>query len=112
MLSCSTDADDCSWYCDFPKEFATLQTSRRKRCCSCKNLMDIGSTVLKFTTWREPKNDIEERIHGDEVPISPLFMCEACGDQYFNLSELGFGIDPSSRRPLSGSTGTPAPISE
>lgn len=51
---------------------------------------------MKFVRWRYPKNEIEDRIYGDgaEIPMSPYWMCEACGDQYFNLTALGFCVVP------------------
>lgn len=41
-------------------------------------------------TYRPPNDDIEERIHGDEVYMANKFMCEECSDIFFSLKELGF----------------------
>lgn len=85
-------SDDFDYYVDKP--FATeLKTSRRKRCTSCKVLIDIGEDCLSFPSWRRPRSDIEERIHGDEVPLANVYMCEKCGNIYESLSELGFCVD-------------------
>ena len=91
-LSCECD-DDYDYYYDAPEDYVELDTSKRKRCMSCNQLNDIGSTVVKFPIWRKPNNDIEERIHGDEIPLANKYMCEECGDIYFSLVELGFCVN-------------------
>lgn len=94
MLSCSYDDDNYSWFFEIPSGFSTLQTSRRKRCCSCNNLINKNATVLPFNRYRQFQTEIEQRIYGDsEINIATFYMCEPCGDQYLNLSELGFCID-------------------
>ena len=93
-LSCSTDGD-WSWYYTPPEDYTKLQSKKRKRCSSCKALIDIGAPVLEFEIWRDPKTDIEERISGSEVYMAPKYHCESCGDQFMNLSALGFCPDPS-----------------
>ncbi len=91
-LSCGCyDWDGNGWYYRDPTE-TTLQTSKRKRCCSCQGLIDIGATVVKFPRYRSPNSDIEESIHGDEVKIADWYMCEECGDLYWSLEELGYCI--------------------
>lgn len=97
-LSCSTGDDgDFSWYYTPPEDFTPFDRPKRKRCSSCKELISIGALTLKFSCHRPPKNEIEDRIYGEdgEIPIADKFLCEGCGDQYFNLSELGFCIDPT-----------------
>ncbi len=92
-LSCSCgDYDDYDWYHFGPTggDYTTLSTKRSRRCCSCKDRISIGDLCTRFERARGPLTDIEERICGDEVPLAPWFMCEACSDQYFNLVELGF----------------------
>ena len=93
-LSCScSDWDGEGWYyIQATEDFTKLSTSRGKRCCSCKELVSIGSDCLKFKRYRGPTSDIEERICGDEVQIAPWFMCEKCGEQYMNLEALGYCI--------------------
>lgn len=96
MLSCSCpEYVDGSWEYIEPDDFTILQANKRKRCCSCKELINIGATCIEFKRHRYPKNDIEDRIYGydSEIEIASLFLCEKCGDQYFNLSALGFCVD-------------------
>ena len=91
-LSCEC-SDDYDYYVDAPNDYSELATSRRKRCMSCDSLIDIGSIVLQFGSWRRPLNDIEEAICGDEVQLANKYLCEECGDIYTNLSALGFCVD-------------------
>ncbi len=90
-LTCECN-DDYDWYYDTPNDYSLLETSRRKRCVSCAQLINIGAVVTKFTSWRRPTSDIEERIYGDEVRMAAKFMCEECSDLFFSLHELGFCI--------------------
>lgn len=49
-LSCSCDFDTydyTSWWEDH-SEFKPLKFLRRKRCVSCKDLIDVGSDVVEF----------------------------------------------------------------
>lgn len=90
--TCGDYRDDGQWY-EVTEEYSPLKTSKRKRCCSCRGLMDVGAPVLSFFRWRNCRDDIEESIHGDEVPLAPFYMCESCGDQFMNLEALGYCID-------------------
>lgn len=93
-LTCSCDIDyEDGWWYWVPEDYTTLNTSRRKRCCSCHELVEMGSTCAKFVRQRGPRTDIEENIHGDEVPLAPYYMCEECSDLFFSLSELGFCLN-------------------
>lgn len=96
-LTCDTysDEDYYDYYVE-PSGFTTLQTKNRRRCCSCKKLINIGNAVLKFYCWRPPKTDIENRIYGEEgeIPMASIYHCEGCGDQYMNLSALGYSMQP------------------
>ncbi|MBT4835902.1 MAG: hypothetical protein HON94_01005 [Methylococcales bacterium] len=96
-LSCQCDFDDyvddsslIFWY--RPDEYTVLNTSKRKRCCSCGELIDIGSTVIAFKRYRNPSSEVEENIHGEygEIPLANKYQCEQCADIYFSLIELGF----------------------
>jgi len=93
-LSCSCpDWDGDGWYyIPASEDFTKLNTKTRKRCCSCKELIDVGADSLKFKRCRGPISDVEERICGDEVRIAPWYMCEKCGEQYMNLEDLGYCI--------------------
>lgn len=94
-LSCSCEWDGENWAYIEPDDFTTLKTSKRKRCSSCKELIPKESLVLKFERIRYAKTEVEEKIYGDdtEIGLAPFYMCEDCGDQYFNLSALGFCIN-------------------
>ena len=96
MLSCECDfySDDwLDWWYYQPEDFSTLQTTRRKRCVSCNELIDIGSVVVEFERFRHSKDDIEERCKGDEVQLASWYMCEKCGEQALNLLALGFCVE-------------------
>jgi len=92
MLSCSCAYDDGGWYYYSTDKFNTLNSTRRKRCCSCNELIDIGSQCVEFDRYRSPYSDIEERIWGDEVGLASWYMCEKCGEIYLNLSSIGYCI--------------------
>lgn len=94
-LSCSCSEWDGGWYYVISSEpdFQKLNTTRRKRCCSCKELIDIGAESLEFPRYRCPVTDVEEKILGDEINIASWFMCEKCGEQYLNLEALGYCIN-------------------
>ncbi len=90
MLSCSCDWTGDGWWYIPPDDFSPLKTSRRGRCCSCNKLIDIGSPVVAFERYRPPQSDIEVRIWGDEVQLAYRYLCEWCGEMYFNLEALGY----------------------
>jgi len=91
-LSCECYAD-YDWYYNRPDDYTTLQTNKRKRCSSCEKLIDLNSVCVQYSRWRNPNNDIEERICGDEVPLADKYLCEKCGDIFFSLIELGFCVE-------------------
>lgn len=95
-LSCTCDFE-CdspgSWYGEADDWFKPLTTSKRKRCLSCNELIDIGSESLRVYRWHPPWTDIELNIYGDEVPLAPKYMCGKCGEIYLNLSALGYCVN-------------------
>lgn len=100
-LSCECpewDGDLASWLYYEPEDFSTLQTKKRQRCKSCKSLIDIGATVIKFTRFRYPSEfECDNKIYRDEaseIPLATWYFCESCADQYFNLTSLGFCVKP------------------
>jgi len=98
MLTCTCwEDEDAQWFYFEPKDFSKLDTSRRKRCCSCKRLINIGSDILKFTRERPCRDEVEDSIYGEGelVPIAPCYMCETCGEIYLNLSDIGYCLDIS-----------------
>lgn len=95
-LSCSfSEWNGEGWAYIEPDDFTTLKTTKRKRCCSCKTLIEKNSICLEFKRIRYPKGEIENKIFSDEkeIELASFYMCEECGDQYFNLSALGFHIN-------------------
>ena len=65
---------------------------RRRRCCSCRELIAHGATVARFERARAPVTDAEAD-RSDEVPLAPWWMCERCADVFFSLEDLGFCLD-------------------
>ncbi len=96
MLSCECgewDSDGWSW--TYNENTKPLLGNKRKRCCSCKALIDLGSEALEFERMRYPKNDIEIRIHGDdyaEIPLASWFMCKECSELFLTFVELEYCI--------------------
>ena len=90
MLSCLCDTDYANWYYYGPSDFSTLDTKRRRKCCSCKKPIDVGSIVVELQRFRDPLTDIEEAIEGDSVQIASWYLCEWCGEMYFNFEALGY----------------------
>ncbi len=103
-LSCS-----CDWECDtepgswayvytWDVDFKRLNTSKRKRCCSCKKLINIGDPCIEYARCRQPYNEIEAKIWGlpweslenPEIPIASHYHCEKCGEIYLNLGYIGY----------------------
>lgn len=96
-LSCSCvdyDGEPGTWAYYHPEDFTILETKRRKRCSSCKELIGIGSECLEFRRIRAPYTEIEENISGTEIPIASLFMCEKCGEIWLNLTAAGYCLTP------------------
>ncbi len=93
-ISCDCGYGDYEWYYNAPQDFSALETNRRQRCYSCRELIDLGSDVGKFSNWRNPRGDIEERIygHGGEVGLADTYMCETCTGLFWAITELGFCV--------------------
>ena len=92
-LTCGCDYDDdYDWVYYSPSDYSVLKHGRRKRCSSCKTLVDVGSVIAVFECFRKPKWEVEENIYGEdgEVPLADKILCEECADIYFSLRELGF----------------------
>jgi len=90
-LSCGCSGD-YDWFYDQPDDFSTLETSKRKRCISCNELIDIKAPCVQFHCWRPARTEIEERFKGYEVYMAPKYMCEKCGEIFLNLSEYGYCV--------------------
>lgn len=99
-LSCECndfDMDIHDWgYLESPENFILLKTKKRRSCKSCKKLINKEELVLIFKRFRYPRTIVEMKIHGEdtEIPLAPHYWCEDCGDQYFNLSNLGYCVPP------------------
>jgi hypothetical protein len=91
-LTCECDGDYDWWYFP-PDDYIRLVAKRGRRCVSCKTWIRPGDLCIEFQCAGHTRNSIEERIHGGEVPLPPKYHCEACADQYFNLTELGFCVE-------------------
>jgi len=90
---------DCGYDYDYlyvpDKNYSILETKKRKRCVSCKSLIDLGAIVLALACERYAKSEVEEKIYGEgcDVPMATKYYCEQCADLFFSLTELGFCID-------------------
>ena len=103
-LSCSCEYDwepeIGDWIYRFENivDFEPLQTSKRKRCCSCKELINIGSLCTEYPRARYPHNEIEARIVGADwdlneeppIDIASHYHCEKCGEIWLNLTDIGY----------------------
>ncbi len=112
-LSCSCDFDfdpePGQWMYWFnPDDFEIFDRWIRKRCQSCKELINIGTFCLRFNRYRHPYNEIESRITGVDwedfeepnIKVADHFHCEKCGEIYLNLQSVGFEcISPSENMP-------------
>jgi hypothetical protein len=90
-LSCYCgEWDEADWYWTYVENFSVLKRKRAKKCCSCKEVIRPGEECVEFFRHRDPRCDIEERIYNDEVPLTSWYHCAKCGEQFFNLTALGF----------------------
>lgn len=103
MLTCSCnfdyDFDYGRWLYDpipLDKDFEIFCETRRKRCCSCNQLIDKGSLCVRYERKRFPYSEVEARIaidYFDEEPrirMASHFHCERCGEIFLNLWSLGY----------------------
>jgi len=96
-LSCSCgDWDGEGWAFEYPSDFVKLETSRRKRCKSCGELIDIGAECVHFRRFRAPKSIVEVNIYGEcgEIALAPWYQCKKCGEIYMNLEAAGYCLQP------------------
>jgi hypothetical protein len=92
------DGGDADYYYE-SLEFVPLATKNRRRCKSCKKVLEHGETVLKIARYRYWITEIEEKIYGDgeAIPIADWYHCERCGGIFLSLQELGFCMDPNDK---------------
>lgn len=92
-LTCSCDfdpSDTNSWWWEGPGTLKVMPTlGRRRKCCACGEVINPGDEVLRFRRYRHAKSCIEEDIHGEHVPLAPLFTCEECSDLISAVEDLG-----------------------
>ena len=94
-LTCSYNNDGPepgqTWWWE-PSVFTIYQGKRRARCKSCGKMIAPGSLCLEWDRFKAPEHEVEVNIYGEdgEIPRASWFWCEPCGDQFFNLKELGF----------------------
>lgn len=91
-LSCACDYDGEGWSYLGPDGYTVFDLKRRKRCCSCRQLIEHNAIAVRFERLRSPVTDIEEKICGTDVYLADWWMCERCGDLYFSLEELGYCV--------------------
>ena len=90
-LSCAAYADgDGEWWWKCNLNTYPLKTKRSRKCCSCGDKISVGEDCAIVYRNHAPNNDIEERIHGDEVPMATWYLCDKCNDLAISLDELGF----------------------
>lgn len=89
---CNDDLEPGYLVCSDVSDFEPLRASKRKRCRSCKELINIGDFAVRFSIWKVPESEIEINIYGEdrEVPQAPRYLCEKCGEIYYNLESVGF----------------------
>ena len=115
-LTCSCDYgyefEPGGWYYTLVNnDFEKFLALRRKRCCSCGELINIGKFCLRHERVRYPYTDAEARINGvfdletsmeDEAKIkaSDHIQCEKCGEIWLNLQSVGFEcLSPAENMP-------------
>ena len=109
-LSCDCDYDysDCDFWYEQPNDFVKFKGSKDTKCCSCNKLIEKNNTCLEFERYRnydEELDDIDDEDEDGEyvdhsnhpVRIDNLFMCEACGEIYLNLTDIGYCVSIDDR---------------
>ncbi len=86
-ISCGCEFGDPDWYYDHGDQ-KPVDRKRSTRCVSCKKVIKPGEIAAHFVRWRSPSTDIEEKIHGDEVPLATWYMCQKCYAIYKALDAL------------------------
>ena len=82
-------------------DFQPFPGPRRKRCCSCNTLIDLGSPCLIHMRERYPYDDIEAQIktglyiedalaQEPTIQLSDHYHCEICGEIWLNLTAIGY----------------------
>jgi hypothetical protein len=92
MLSCSCDFDydGEGWYWDNQQLMPMPTFPRRRRCGCCKELINPGEEVFRYTRKRDATEFESIRFNWDEVVLPPWYTCEECSDLISAVSDLGF----------------------
>lgn len=84
-LSCECpDSDHYDWYYEYPDGYIAhpITFMRGRRCHSCDCVMiRPGDLCVEFKCTKGDEN---------ETPLASKWLCERCGDMWFNLNGLGF----------------------
>ncbi len=92
-LSCDCDYyddDQAKWYYTGHSKVKTIPVfKRRKRCASCKQLINPDEDVFEFRRYRNVRSLVEEWIHGDMVPLASWWTCEICSGLITAVEDLG-----------------------
>lgn len=94
---CEFDYSIVDWWYEGPTDYSLAPVlGRRKRCCSCGQLIHPRDIRVEFRRFRNP-TEWEDwflgwSAEGGEATLASWFMCEECGDLYFSLDELGFCV--------------------
>lgn len=93
-LTCGCESFDYYDHYYIATDYTQYTLKRSRKCISCGDRIKTGDTAFLFRHFRKTKNDIEERIYGDDedghVPLADKYACEVCGDLFLSLDELGF----------------------
>ena len=93
-LACDCHDDSFEQYWWPADDYSVMPKRRaRKRCQSCRTLIDHGSIVAVFRRTRYARDDYELNRFGDDaeaIEMAPVHLCEECSDIWFSLQELGF----------------------
>ncbi len=89
-LSCECGEWDSEWdnngeWWYIPRDLSLLHFARKK-CSSCKKIIKVSETCLKFERAKDDE-------WGDEVEIEPHFMCKHCGEIFLNLTDIGYCLE-------------------
>ena len=97
-LSCAWDEreiDESTWFCKSPEDFSILELKKPQSCCSCQSRINYRDICLEFVRYTYSENGTELIGYilqdcGERINLPPLFMCEECGEQFYNLDALGY----------------------
>ena len=92
-ISCACELDDPDWYYEVHDQPCTLDTRRSRKCVSCRVRIAVGDTAYRIIRYRSPSRDIEERIYGNEVPMSTWYFCPGCAAIYHALAKVNACVD-------------------